>query len=78
VPDADNENAAPTFCYFCSRRAVLVEGGGPNAFCIKCMDAGNKRHANDILALPTDLAMRTGIDQALGISSGFFSITRRG
>jgi hypothetical protein len=61
MPDADNEDRAPTFCYFCDRRAVLVEGGGPHAFCIKCMDTSAKRHAND--TLPTDPAILYGLSQ---------------
>jgi hypothetical protein len=66
MPDADNENVPPTFCYFCDRRAVLVEGGGPHAFCIKCMDASAKRHAND--TLPTDPYLNWCACQALGLS----------
>jgi hypothetical protein len=63
MPDADNENAAPTFCGLCfTRRAVLVEGGGPHAFCIRCTHASNKRHATG-RALPTDPAILYGISQ---------------
>jgi hypothetical protein len=59
------DEIAPTFCYFCDRRAVLVPGGGPHAFCIKCIDASNKRHAS--AAWPTDPAILYGISQALGV-----------
>jgi hypothetical protein len=64
--DADTEGPAPTFCYFCGRRAVLVEGNGPHAFCIKCVDASNKRHAND--TLPTDSAILYALSQLFSAS----------
>jgi hypothetical protein len=65
MPDADNESPAPTFCALCfTRRAVAVEGAGP-PFCIKCIDASNKRYAG--AAWPTDPALQWGIIQALGM-----------
>jgi hypothetical protein len=66
MPDADNENAAPTFCYFCDRRAVLVDGGGPNASCIKCMHDSAKRFRG--AAWPTDPAILYGLSQLFSAS----------
>ena len=68
MPDADNEDRAPTFCYFCGRRAVLVEGGGPHAFCIKCHHDSAKRHAESVFKLPTDPAILYGISQLFSAS----------
>jgi hypothetical protein len=65
MPEADNENVAPTFCYFCPRRAVLVEGD-PHAFCIKCADASNKRFR--ARTLPTDPATLYGLSQLFSAS----------
>jgi hypothetical protein len=64
---AANENMPEVFCALClTRRAVLVEGAGPHAFCIKCTDASNKRHAN--ATLPTDPALLYGLSQLFSLS----------
>jgi hypothetical protein len=66
MPDADNENTAPTFCYFCDRRAVLVEGGGPHAFCVRCIRASAKRHPR-LFEPPDDPYLNWCARQALGL-----------
>jgi hypothetical protein len=64
LPEPKGE-IAPTFCYFCDRRAVLVEGGGPHAFCIKCIDASAKRFRG--AAWPTDPAILFDLSQLFGM-----------
>jgi hypothetical protein len=65
-PDADNENTAPTFCYFCDRRAVLVPGGGPHAFCVRCIRESAKRNPLVFPELPSDPYLRECVYRLLG------------
>jgi hypothetical protein len=66
MPEAESEDRVPTYCFFCGRRAALAPDGGPNAFCIKCLDASAKRHPR-LFEPPDDPYLNLCARQALGL-----------
>jgi hypothetical protein len=72
--DDNDDEPERLYCTFCDRRAAKPVAGPP--FCIKCIDAGAKRHAERKFS--DDPYLRWCAGQVLGISSGFLSITHRG